>query len=213
MPAFGSHPTTGRWDPTLAGQQFQEHVQNIIAKHNVEAPRELRESGARWYETAHDVASKLGHGNVERGAGVIAALSPMNSWDKNIMLARQLVHTGEAGGYLPVNIEKARRIHGGEDPRAVLGGHKVRSFFENIVDPSSPQHVTIDRHAHDIAMGRPFVGTGGSKDPEEEHLGLSAKGRYKHFSDAYRHASGELGIDVPSRLQAVTWTLHRGTAL
>jgi hypothetical protein len=79
---------------------------------------------------------------------------------------------------------------GGEEPEKVLGGNKVTSFYHNISDPSSPLHVTVDRHAHDIAIGNPFIGAGGKggvpktanasgNKPMSEDLGLSAMGRYK----------------------------------
>jgi hypothetical protein len=70
-------------------------------------------------------------------------------------------------------------------------------------------------------MGRPFAGTGKPKNLEElkvprqtgtmsQDLGLSSMGRYKHFVHAYQHAAGELGVDVPNKVQATSWVTHRG---
>jgi hypothetical protein len=70
-------------------------------------------------------------------------------------------------------------------------------------------------------MGRPFAGSGKPKNLEElkvprqtgtmsQDLGLSAKGRYDHFVHAYRHAAGELGVDVSNKVQATSWVTHRG---
>jgi hypothetical protein len=42
------------------------------------------------------------------------------------------------------------------------------------------------------------------------YLGLGSIGRYKHFVHAYRSAAGELGVDVPHKVQATTWVTHRG---
>lgn len=215
MAYFGVGPH-GKWDANLAQEQFKAHVQNIVQKH-AEATEALRKGGSEWYERAHDEAKKVGGGDVTKGAGIIAALSPLTDWNKNVAYAHELAKTGDSpSSLIRANVQKAQRIQAGEHPRDVLGGHKVKSFFENVVDPSNPEHVTIDRHAYDIAVGRPFVGTGGKKDPNwtpgkmGEDLGLSAKSRYEHFVHAYKHASGELGIDVPNRTQAITWVAHRG---
>lgn len=220
MAKFGVDPH-GRWDNNLAQEQFKGHVENIIGKYRQASPEFIR-GGNEWYDKAHDVANLVGRGDVRKGAGIIAALSPLNNWDRNVAQAHELTKTGNvAGALLPANVEKARRIHSGEDPETVLGGHKVTNFFHNIHNPSDPLPVTIDRHAYDIAVGNPFVGAGGKggtpkeenamgKKPMSEDLGLSSMGRYKHFVHAYRSAAGELGADKPHQVQATTWVTHRG---
>jgi len=219
MSKFGVDPH-GRWDKNIAEAQFGEHVKNIINKYR-EASPEFAKGGHEWYEKAHETAAKLGGGDVRRGAGIIAALSPLSDWDRNVREAHELTKTGTVkSALLPANVAKAQRIHAGENPEAVLGGNKVTNFFHNIHDPSNPGHVTIDRHAYDIALGRPFIGQGGKsagvpKEPSKpgnmsEDLGLSSMGRYKHFVRAYQHASGELGVDLPHQVQATTWVTHRG---
>lgn len=220
MAKFGIDPH-GRWDKNIAESQFKGHVENIINKYR-EASPSFMEGGHQWYEKAHEEATKLGKGDTKRGAGIIAALSPLSDWGRNVREANELVKTGNVErALLPANVEKARRIHEGEEPEKVLGGHKVTSFFKNIHDPSNPSPVTIDRHAYDIAMGRPFAGTGKPKTPEDlkvprqtgtmsQDLGLSSMGRYNHFVHAYRHAAGELGVDVPNKVQATSWVTHRG---
>lgn len=206
----------GRWDANLAQAQFHVHVQNIVNKYN-EASPELLKGGSKWYERAHEEAKKVGGGDVAKGAGVIAALSPLNDWDRNVAEAHEMRKTGTVrSALIPANVDKAHRILSGEDPRSVLGGHKVTSFFENIYDPSNPQHVTIDRHAYDIAMGHPFVGTGRKSTPRggggkmSPDIGLSGYGRYQHFVHAYKTASEQLGVEVPNKAQAVSWVAHRG---
>jgi len=205
---FGVNPH-GRWDKNLAQEQFQAHVGNIMNKYR-EASPEMLKGGNEWYQRANDIANTLGKGNVEKGAGVIAALSPQMGWGRNIDMAKELFQHGTAS-HTEDNLNKALRIHAGENPRDVLGGHKVRSFYENIVNPENPDPVTIDRHAHDLALGLPFKGSGGGTQGEAgTNPGLGAVGRYNHFVHAYKNASKELGIDIPNRLQAVTWVTHRG---
>lgn len=217
MAKFGVDPH-GRWDANIAQAQFKGHVENIIGKYR-EASPDFIKGGHEWYEKAHEEATKLGKGNTLRGAGIIAALSPLSDWDRNVREAKELTKTGTVkSALLPANVEKARRIHEGEEPEKVLGGHKVTNFFKNIHDPSNPSPVTVDRHAYDIAMGRPFIGQGKGKKAEEprqtgvmsQDLGLSSMGRYKHFVHAYQHAAGELGVDVPNKVQATSWVAHRG---
>jgi hypothetical protein len=220
MAKFGIDPH-GRWDKNIAESQFKGHVENIINKYR-EATPALLEGGHQWYAKAHEEATKLGKGDTKRGAGIIAALSPLSDWERNVREAKELVKTGNVkSALLPANVAKAQRINAGESPEEVLGGHKVTNFFQNIHDPSNTSPVTIDRHAYDIAMGRPFAGTGRPKTAEDlkvprqtgvmsQDLGLSSMGRYQHFVHAYQHAAGELGVDVPNKAQATSWVTHRG---
>lgn len=209
MPMFGVNEK-GRWDQNVSQQFMPEHVQRIIQKYRDANPT-MVEGGHNWYEKANRIATKLGKGDVHKGAGIIAALSPQTGWSRNLMLAGEMVKTGTTR-HTTDNVTKAQRILTGEHPEEVLGqgdGHKVLNFYRNIADPSNPHPVTIDRHSHDISVGIPFRGT--NKDaPKGEDLGLGAKGRYDHFVEAHRLAAGELGIDIPNKVQATTWVQHRG---
>ena len=214
--AFFGVNAHGRWDRNIAQGQFEEHVKNIVDKYKTASP-ELLKGGSEWYERAHEEAKKVGRGDVRRGAGIIAAISPLSDWDRNVAEAHELRKTGNIqSALIPDNVVKAQRIHAGEDPDEVLGGHKVRNFFANIHDPSNKEPVTIDRHAYDIAMGHPFVGTGRKSTPRggggkmSPDVGLSAMGRYQHFVHAYKKASENLGVEIPNKAQAVSWVAHRG---
>ena len=203
--AFGSDPLTGAWDPERAAKVMPTHVSNIRAK-LYNASRQDIEEGRTWYNKAHDHAVRIGGGNVEKGAGILAALSPALAWDSNVAGGYHISKTGTAFGLqTKANNEKALRIHAGEHPLDVLGGQKVTSFYHNILNPEAQEHVTIDRHAHDIAIGKPF----GQRSDSKPDLGLSAQGRYEHFKSAYLNASEQSGIKVPNQLQATTWVAHR----
>lgn len=201
------------WDPEAAAAAFPSHVDNIIRKSEAATPAD-RKHGEMWYRDAHIQAIAVGKGNVERGAGIIAAFSPRAPWDDNIAAARRFAQTKapwvkhtlhpQDKGQVAVQNAKALRILEGEHPLDVLGGMKERSFYHNILDPENPDYITIDKHAHDIAMGIPH----GVRRTIPE-LGLGAKGRYHHFSDAYRTASEATGIVIPNTLQATTWVTHR----
>lgn len=99
-----------------------------------------------------------------------------------------------------------------ENISTLLGGqHKVRSFYNNIIDPNSSRgDTTIDTHAVAAAMMSPLSGN----STEVLHnfgvgSGSSAKtgvsGTYPHFQDAYAQAAKELDIEHPRQLQSVVW--------
>jgi hypothetical protein len=106
--------------------------------------------------------------------------------------------------------------------------HKVRCFYNNILDPASKNgDVTVDTHAVGAGLMR---GLGASAIPvmhslmtspdsaeKTRKLGfVSAKGSsvsgsqgtYPIYADAYREAAEELGIS-PRTLQSVTWEAKR----
>jgi len=198
----------GRWDKNLAQAQLGEHIKNVIAKYREASPEMVR-AGHEWYGKAHEEALKVGKGDAVKGAGIIAALSPQTGWARNIAMSHELISKGTTGA-TEDNVRKALRIHEGEHPDEVLGGHKVKAFFHNIANPDTSHEVTIDRHAYDVAVGRPFVGAGGKSDNPNANLGLGALGRYKHFVHAYKNATEQLGVDLPHKVQAATWVTHRG---
>lgn len=159
-------------------------------------------TGIGWYSDAHAFALSL-DSDVERAAGIIAALSPMSSWNNNMNKAAQLYRQGGngAGCGMYRNVAKAERIYAGEHPLDVLGGDKVRNFYATIVEPDRDDHMpVIDRHAFDIANGR--IGT------DSERGTLGRKGVYLTYAEAYREAAGVIGIPV-QHLQAITWVEWR----
>jgi hypothetical protein len=92
---------------------------------------------------------------------------------------------------------------------ATMGkAHKVRNFYNNIVDPSNPQDVTIDTHAVAAAHLRPLAG----KDKEVlDNFGAGGKhsqtgiyGTYPIYAEAYRRAAKAIGV-LPRELQSVVW--------
>lgn len=164
------------------------------------------EAGLTWYEEAHAIACDLDPLHPERGAGVLAALSPKIDWVRNVALAYEMYDYGEVVGVYGANQIKARRIMAGEAPLEVLGGHKVRNFFTAINNPSAVGAVVIDRHAYDVAQGR--------VTNDESRKALRRVGMYERFAEAYKRAARvlkrESGLLVtPSQIQAVTWLVWR----
>ena len=96
--------------------------------------------------------------------------------------------------------------------------HKVRSFYNNIVQPSSNNDVTIDTHAYAAAFMFPHSGTDVgvkalfSSSPMVKNLRKKEEGDienrsslvYALLADAYRDIARELGV-LPRELQSITW--------
>ncbi len=177
---------------------LRRYRDNIIATYE-RATDEQKAKGKHWYPVAHDLATMLADGNTRMGAGVIAALSANKSWSENTRIAARAFGSGKATGHVRDALTKATRIMNGADPADVLPmAAKTGNFYRCILDPSDPEPVCVDRHAHDVATGH----TLGNED-----RGLSSKGRYAALAGAYRAAADRLGI-LPQELQAITWTVH-----
>lgn len=177
----------------------EQYVKNIVKVWQA-AKGEQVTQGRLWYKTAHDLADMMTEGDVRKGAGVLAALSPQTSWSQNVELARKACETGEPTGHLGDALAKAAKILAGADPVEVLPmDRKTGHFYRCILDPADADAVCIDRHAHDIAVGEEY----GAKD-----RGLGSKGRYALIAHCYREAAQRLG-ELPSVVQAVTWVVWR----
>ena len=156
-------------------------------------------AGMTWYDEAHSFALELSPNDPWRGAGVIAAFSPLTPWSRNVELARKQFTDGKLdGGTLTNSINAAQRIFDGEHTLDVLKGDKTRAFASAIADPANSTIATIDRHAYDIAMGAIHT-------DDTRKIG---KRVFRTLSDAYCDAADMAGIGV-AQMQAITWVAHR----
>ena len=169
--------------------------------------------GLNWYRLANVqaclLAERIGQ-NPNAGAGILAALSPGNSWERNVSDAWLLVDewkNGARGRKLPTvgvygrrNRDKAIACLRGKDPARVLGGDKVLAFYESIASPEGHSRVCVDRHARAIAHG----GVRGLA----EDFARFGRAEYRRVATAYTNVAAKLGIP-PSHLQAVTWVSHK----
>lgn len=176
---------------------------NNIVKAYRAASDEDRLAGETWYASALAFCQTLDPENVSRAAGVVAALSPMLSWPRNMVMAEN-VYAGERSGCLSANIAKAVRILDGEDALDVLRGTKVRAFYANIM--GDPDTVTVDRHAIMVADDRTYT---------SDELKFTA-GNVKRIAAEYREAarilSDETGRTLsPAMVQATVWVWWRKT--
>ena len=165
-------------------------------------------TGIEWYTQAHRIAVELStRYDVELDAvcGIIAALSPLNSWGNNVNLANRFLAAGGLhSGYLSAGLSKARRILAGEDPEIVLSGAKILNFYRSIRS-AGVEGVCVDRHAYSLAVNDRSV---------SNNVPKLTPGRYEAVVDCYTRAarilSCEYGMPLtPAQVQSVTWQLWR----
>ncbi len=175
-------------------KQRDTYVGNIVAAYEV-ATLAQRARGASWYHNAWSLCQFLDETNPRRAAGVLAALSANKRWSVNQDLALK-AFAGDVEGHTSDTLAKVRRILAGENPEQVLPvGRKTWWFFINISEPDNHYAVTVDRHAHDIAVGESYG---------DRNRGLNSHARYRVIANAYIAASVQLG-KLPSTIQATTW--------
>ena len=102
-----------------------------------------------------------------------------------------------------------------EISEALGDGHKVRSFYNNLIAPNSAAHdVTGDTHAVATGLLRP-LGAGS----DEVSLGLGqtgsassatgAQGLYPNVREAYKRVADRAGL-LPRQMQSIVWEAVRG---
>jgi hypothetical protein len=166
--------------------------------------------GMEWYWRANSVALVLAEKasvTTATAAAIIAALSPRVRWSANLVDASAILD-GELDGFMALgsNIVKAWRILEGEHPSVILGGRKVRSFWQNIANPSASLDVTLDIH-----MLRALVPAGYWEHMNEPYNFLARVGVYDAVADGVRNAAEE-SVLAPHELQAIIWIEERGMA-
>lgn len=179
-------------------------VRNITRIFRTATPEQVI-AGSAWYAEAHGIASGWAERygvSVEVAAGIIAALSPNNSWAANVKIAERFIAAGGlTAGYFKQGLAKAARILAGEDPLVVLGGNKITNFYLSIISEGR-EGVCVDRHAYSLAANKRMT----------EGVHLTPK-QYAEVADAYTRAAAILRREghavTVAQVQSVTWTLWR----
>lgn len=171
--------------------------------------------GAQWYSNAQSAAlimSERYRVSLEICAGVISALSPNNKWERNLIDADALIRAHSVGGIneasqtkvatYNANKNKALLILEGKHALDVLGGLKVRAFYDCIMGGDS---VCIDGHAYAIWKGERIPTT---KTP------TITPGVYNAISEDYRQTAAAVNNILSAeysaaQIQAITWTVWK----
>jgi hypothetical protein len=181
---------------------------NIVNVYN-SATQDQMTDGVNWYDDTNRIANALANQfntSVRQACAVIAAVSPLNSWGNNIVLASRILE-GHANndpvtsGYLSLGLSRANRILSNpfffEDMDKFLGGNKIQAFYDSILNRGHGSLVCIDRHAMSIALN--------SRLTQPKKL---TPLQYRIISAGYVNAAHTLSID-PQILQAITWVVWR----
>lgn len=174
--------------------QLTRNIRNWISR----ATPEQAQAGESWYFAAnqwcHELARESGV-EFPRVVGVLAALSPSTTWERNLQDARAMILGYGAWSYTTygTNVDKARRILSGE--LGALSGNKVTAFADCIANPHWTLAVCVDRHAVSIACGE--------QSPATLHSNT-----YDAIASAYRRVALTYGIK-PHQAQAIAWVTYR----
>ena len=190
---------------------------NIIAVYALATSGE-RVEGMEWYNRANRVAATIAsaHGiSLETAAGVIAALSPNNRWERNIVDAENLIRAFSIGGAeeaenvkvctygkmrtKAIQILEATSI---VDHASILNGRKITAFYECIIGRMDA--VCIDGHAYSIWFGDRLT---------MKQVPNIGKKLYAEIVSDYVQAArilSENGTSVTAfEVQAITWCAWR----
>ena len=196
-------------------------TKNILAVYDLATAGERRE-GMEWYARANRVAADIAseHGiSLETAAGVIAALSPNNRWERNIVDAENVIRAYSIGG-----AEEAERVkvctYGKMrtkaiqileatsivDHASILNGRKITAFYECIIGRLDA--VCVDGHAYSIWFGDRLT---------MKQVPNIGKKLYAEIVSDYVEAArilsepGTLGVGTVSafEVQAITWCAWR----
>ena len=193
-------------------------TRNILAVFAL-ASRGEHVEGRSWYSRANAIACEIAneHGiSVEQAAGCIAALSPSNRWERNIVDAENLVRAFTIGGadeamnvkvatYGKMKAKAIKCLEGSSSDReqeTILNGRKIVAFYRCIMGFGDT--VCVDGHAYSIWFG--------------DRMTLASvpnigKRLYQEITGDYIEAArmlAENGTPITCfELQAVTWVTWR----
>jgi hypothetical protein len=183
------------------------------------------QEGACWYSDAlqfcHTIAEKHGL-SAETVAGVVAALSPQNRWERNMLDAERLIDLYILGGEdaakeykvatYGINKDKALKILALHDLNLstipeILNGQKVKAFYHCIL--GSDRHVCVDGHAYSIWLGERVTTNDTPKITSKLYNKIS-----EDYIEATKKINEILGtMYTPADVQAITWITHRNLYL
>ena len=195
------------------------HTDSILATY-FQSNAYDRQVGMQWYNNAFQVCYTLGekygvHSDIV--AGIIAALSPNNKWESNIIDAEIMLRAWAAEiDYSQVKVatysnnkDKAATILDCQLNRdqivKVLRGNKTIAFFLCIASDGDSDTPCIDGHAYNIWNG--------TVTNLKEVPSMSDK-TFRMIQDAYRDAAKLISevsgsYHSAAQIQAITWVSYR----
>jgi hypothetical protein len=191
-------------------------MENIIKIYKLATPEEKRD-GIVWYVNAFADCKRIALDTkvpVHIVVGVVAALSPNNKWDRNIVNAKDLIEgylNGEHVESIKVSTYHAMKhkawsildaMPDEDGVSLILNGQKITSFYRNIMGHDT---CTVDGHARNI-----YYGVRHGLTDDKSNVG---KREYFEISQAYVKAGKRVRVNGRSlkafEIQAITWVVWR----
>ena len=198
--------------------QLSPNAREIVAKFTLATSQEVQ-LGCDWYSSALKIANRIAkkYGtSVEVAAGVIAALSPNNRWERNIVDAEAIIKCWAAGGTNTDMLNVKVCTYGKMKAKAVdiltrnvpvveiLNGKKIIEFF-NCITNTALNDVCIDGHAYSVWFGQRLT------MKEVPAIGKRLRSQIKtDYRDATAFINDELDTTYTAAdIQAITWVTHK----
>ena len=212
---------------TISKETYKITKGNIIKMYEQASKKEIAET-SKWYSDAQKFTETLSsefNNQISsiKIAGVVAALSPRNEWNRNKFDAEQICKEFLSNKYYQLNLfgyhfllnskvctfhankSKAIQILLSDDSKieSILKGNKLISFYRGIIGDT--EAVCIDGHAFNIASNR--------VTSLAEVPAISDK-NYKIIQNVYRDAKNFINkrynLNLKTgELQAVTWNEYK----
>jgi len=159
-----------------------------------------------WYSDANSWADLMSQNRditVSHVCGVIAALSPLKTWQQNLKLSAKMIQTRKSVGHTRLCNKKALYVlkSDGSDESIleILKGNKISAFYLNIKYPKNGKYLTIDRHALSCLLGYWVT--------DDDYRGIT-KSQYEFFVQVFQWTAQSLNVN-PLLLQSSTWVRWR----
>ena len=203
---------------TMTYSQLSHNAREIVAKFTLATSQEVQ-LGCDWYPSALKISARIGEKygvSAEVVAGVIAALSPNNRWERNIIDAEAIIKCWRSGGTRTDMTNVKVCTYGKMKQKAIdilltrvpivdiLKGKKLIEFFNCITNPAL-NDVCIDGHAYSVWFGQRLT------MKEVPAIGIRLRSQIKtDYRDATCFINEELGEHyTPASIQAITWVTHK----
>lgn len=194
-----------------------QYVRNINKIYKLATPEEVRD-GVVWYAQAQALAKRIALDTdvpLHIAVGVMAALSPNNRWERNVMDAETLIRAyldGDAIESFKVSCYNAMKAKAwrimdempatDDEVLTILNGQKIKSFFSNIMGHDT---CTIDGHALNIARGK--------REGLTTDKTTIGKKLYAELQGAYGRAAKKATVNgrplKAFEMQAITWVVWK----
>lgn len=187
-------------------------VSNILSVYRLAKTSEVIE-GSQWYPTAKLIAERIASEYsmaVSTVVGVIAALSPRNKWERNLVDAENLIRvwnvdhdSADSVKVCTFSKNKLKAIQilneqaSYDDVLTILSGPKLREFYTCIM--GYVEDVCIDGHAYSVWAGDRIT------LDSIPRIGIKLR---REIKSDYVNAAKKVGIK-PSEMQAITWCAWR----